>query len=367
MEQSKRTYFENLDGLRAIAAIAVIFTHLSYFIQPKSAFETLIKGVISIGGMGGKLGVIFFFILSGFLITYLLFEERKKTGEVNILKFYVRRILRIWPLYFFTLLFGFLIFPLFSGNQHEVASPLMYSLFLANFDHILNGFPTLSVLGVHWSVCVEEQFYLIWPLFFVWMKKKFLFLTGVIGLILLSQFYFSVYAKNYLGGEYHLISCFKYLCIGALIAFFAFYHPAKIHRFLSQIPKWVSFVFYLSAFLFLLLQHKLIGHASWYKIVYDLVPVTLFVYVLLDQNFSSNSLFKIGKIKLLTWLGKISYGLYLTHMIALNCVVYFMKQPSENLLLLFGSTLLLTIGFSYISYTYFERYFLSFKEKFSRI
>jgi peptidoglycan/LPS O-acetylase OafA/YrhL len=367
MEKSTKTYFENLDGLRAIAAIAVIMTHLSYFIQAKTSLGTLVKGVISIGGMGGKLGVIFFFILSGFLITYLLFEEREKKGGVNIGKFYLRRLLRIWPLYFLTLIFGFWLFPFFLETKHEIASPLMYSLFLANFDHILNGFPTVSILGVHWSVCVEEQFYLIWPLLFVWMKKKMLFIIGVIGFILLSQFYFVSSAIHYQGGEYHLISCFKYLCIGALVAFFAFHHRMYIQSFSSQIPKWFSFLFYASSFCFLLVQHKLFGHAPWYKMMYDLVPVTLFVYVIIDQNFSTNSLFKIGRIKLLTWLGKISYGLYLTHMIALNSVVYFLKEPSENLSVLFSGTLLISILLSYLSYTYFERYFLSFKEKFSRI
>jgi peptidoglycan/LPS O-acetylase OafA/YrhL len=367
MEKSNRTYFENIDGLRALAAIAVILTHLSYFIQPSNFLETILKGIISVGGMGGKLGVIFFFILSGFLITYLLFEERFKKGEINIGKFYIRRLLRIWPLYFLTLLFGFLLFPLILENKDEIASPMMYSLFLANFDHILNGFPTISILGVHWSVCVEEQFYLIWPLLFFFLKKKIFFLIGVIGMIILSQFYFITYGMHYKGGEYNLISCFKYLCIGALIAYFSFFNEPLLNSFFSKIPKWFSFLFYMFLFAFLFIQHKLFGHNTWYKIIYDLVPVILFVYIIIDQNFSSNSFFKISRFNVLTWLGKISYGLYLTHMIALNSVVFFIEKPSENLLVLFCATLLISIILSYLSYTYFERYFLLFKEKFSRI
>ena len=128
------------------------------------------------GTHGGRFGVIFFFVLSGFLITYLMFIEKSKTGQFKLGHFYVRRALRIWPLYFFSLIIGFVLYPMavsYSGFSHdENANLTWYSLFIANFDHIYHGFPTANILGVHWSVCVEEQFYLIWPILIIFLAKK---------------------------------------------------------------------------------------------------------------------------------------------------------------------------------------------------
>jgi peptidoglycan/LPS O-acetylase OafA/YrhL len=107
----QKLHFENLDSLRFFAAIAVVLFHCSnWFKLNNSTTSQLIKKIISFNGLGGNYGVVFFFILSGFLITYLLFIENEKKG-IHLLKFYLRRFFRIWPLYYFTIFIGFLVFP----------------------------------------------------------------------------------------------------------------------------------------------------------------------------------------------------------------------------------------------------------------
>ena len=362
-----KKYFENLDGLRALAAFSVIFTHLSYFILPDSKLKFGLKAIFSFGGVGGRLGVIFFFILSGFLITYLLFTEQEFSKNIQIGKFYIRRVLRIWPLYFITLIIGFFIIPYLKGVGHENASGWMYLLFLANFDHILHGFPTVSVLGVHWSVCVEEQFYIFWPVLFYLLKGKKYFLYGIIGLIIISETYYLFYGQNYKAGDYNLISCLKYLCIGGVLAYFSYFKLKIITVFMNKINKFFTILIYTFSLIFILIQHKLLGHFAFYEVVYDIVPTLFFVFVILDQNFAKNSFFKTGNYSILTYLGKISYGLYLTHMIAMNIVLLFVKNPSENLWIVYSSTILLTLIFSHLSYKYIESYFLKYKDSFSRI
>lgn len=365
-DSSKKLYFENLDGWRAVAAFAVIFAHLSYQIKDNEKFAFALKAILSFGGVGGRLGVIFFFILSGFLITYLLFSEQKIHEKIQIGSFYLRRILRIWPLYYLTLIIGFIILPQIKGIGTENASPLLYSLFLANFDHIYNGFPTLNTLGVHWSVCVEEQFYIIWPLLFWLMQKTKSFVPLTIILIVASEVFFIVSGSKIEAGDYHLFSCFKYLAIGGLLANWAFYHHEKMVQFLSFFNRNLTMSIYFFSLVFIFIQHKILGHYSFYPYTFHVVPTLFFSFVIIEQNFSSYSFFKMGRFKLLTWLGKISYGLYLTHMIGINIALLILKD-AFNIWYLIPLTLFFTISISYLSYHYFEAYFLKLKKSFSKV
>ena len=138
------------------------------------------------------MGVSFFFVLSGFLITYLLIKEKQLTGKVHISSFYIRRTLRIWPLYYFCVLFGFIAFPVlksaFGQVPNETADPFLCSIFLNNFNAIYNGPPDSSILSVLWSVAIEEQFYLLWPiLFYLASPKQYKFIF--LGVIIISIIY----------------------------------------------------------------------------------------------------------------------------------------------------------------------------------
>lgn len=140
-----KIYFENLDGLRFLCFLSVFFFHSFHteysYISNSEAYQ-FIK--IDIFG-NGNLGVNFFFVLSGFLITYLLIQEKRTNGQINLKKFWMRRVLRIWPLFYFAVFFGFFIFPLlksaFGQVPNETATLGYYLAFLNNFDFIKNGSP----------------------------------------------------------------------------------------------------------------------------------------------------------------------------------------------------------------------------------
>lgn len=131
-------------------------------------------------GNGGQ-WVSIFFVLSGFLITYLLIDEYELNQKISIKNFYIRRALRIWPLYYLVVVFTFLIYPFLKslvGMNHTLESSVFYHLtFLSNFD-VINvtkyhlGSDAISQ-NVTWSVSVEEQFYLFWPMIFVFLPKRF--------------------------------------------------------------------------------------------------------------------------------------------------------------------------------------------------
>lgn len=368
----KIIYFKNLDGLRAIAAFSVIFFHISFwFTYPKTDFYDLLIFALAFGGNGGDLGVTFFFILSGFLITYLMFKEQSENGKLNILFFYFRRILRIWPLYYITLLVGFLIYPLISSlaghPSTENASTLLYSIFAVNFDHIYNGSTNNGILGVQWSVAIEEQFYLLWPLLFYFFSKKNIFPFLLLVVIFISELFF-IKAASWEVKYYHLISNFRFLAFGGLLAYLCYFQREWVDYVMKKISRKINFSLYIICVLLLLFQHKLLVTYLNYKYLSHLLPFLFFGFVITEQNFSNNSFFKIGSFRMLNWLGKISYGLYLTHMIAIYIVIgLFPVANSEYVGLKIILTVALTISISYLSYTYIELFFLSLKNKFSVI
>lgn len=165
----------------------------------------------------GNLGVIFFFVLIGFLITYLLIEEKKLNGQIDIKKFCLRSALRIWPMFYFCAGFGFFIFPIlktaFGQPPNETASLISYLTSINNFDLIDKGLPDASILGVLWSVAIEEQFYLVWPIILYLLPIKKYWIPFVI--IIVTSIIYRYFNQSYLLHEFHTLSCIGDTAIGA--------------------------------------------------------------------------------------------------------------------------------------------------------
>ncbi len=366
------TYFKNLDGLRAGAAFTVIFAHICfYFDSPNTPFFNSIRSIASMYGRGGNLGVTFFFIISGFLITYLMFIEQSKNGSINIIHFYIRRVLRIWPLYYATLFVGFFLYPLFirifTGESYqETASWVWYSLFLANYDLIYNGHSSTGILNIQWSVAVEEQFYLLWPLVFIFLNRTKYFHFLLLALVLLSELFYSAKGFENKDWEYHLGSCFRYLSFGSLVAYLCYCKTERVYYFLGKISRLSTFFIYFFCIVLMVFKSKFTGtYIAYY--IYDFILMLFLSFVIVEQNFSPNSFYKIGSFRVMNWLGKISYGLYLTHTIVIVFVLAVFPKGADYVLWKFFSTIVITICISHLSYNYFEKYFLSYKKKFQRI
>lgn len=167
---NERVYFPSLNGLRFIVAFLVIIHHIEQIKAIYGIPNNWESGVIQILG---EQGVSLFFVLSGFLITYLLLEEEKQTGTIKLKDFYVRRILRIWPLYFFTGFLALAVLPqipmfIMPGYGHDFiyrhlgTKIVLFLFFLPNLMPFLGGI--IPYASQTWSVGTEEQFYLIWPL-----------------------------------------------------------------------------------------------------------------------------------------------------------------------------------------------------------
>src|SRR5580698_8543895 len=156
--KSTRYYRPELDLLRFFAVAMVVQFHLFPAAKGTSIPETIFNALHASGGAG----VCLFFLLSAFLISELLLREVETTGTVHIKSFYLRRILRIWPLFFFILVLVciFTIVPPRAPVSHWAL--LAFAFLAGNWYMVFHGFPA-GFIGPLWSVSVEEQFYLLWP------------------------------------------------------------------------------------------------------------------------------------------------------------------------------------------------------------
>jgi peptidoglycan/LPS O-acetylase OafA/YrhL len=306
MTSQPKFHFKNLDSIRTIAFVSTFLAHAFYtqnpIIENTSIFQTAIRFQEVFG-----FGVPVFFVLSGFLITYLMFLEYEKTGTFSVRDFYMRRVLRIWPVFFLVVFIGFVVFPFFRsqllGEPHfETARWWMYVSFLSNFDQIKLGLPYGVGLGPTWSVSVEEQFYFLWPLLFVAFKfRKMIF-------PILIVFVFSITISLLFNlRPTHTVYCMVYLSIGALCGYLAYFK----NTFVLQITN-VHILVPIGVILSLIFLMNYYGTFSFSYMYIPLIALMI-GYVILHQCYGNNLNF--GSIPFFERLGKYTYGLYLYHVV----------------------------------------------------
>lgn len=365
-----KIYFPNLNGIRFVAAFLVIIHHIEQFKSILGYKNNWGNPTIQ---QIGPLGVILFFVLSGFLITYLLLVEEKQTKTISIKSFYMRRILRIWPLYYFIILLSFFVLsniPFFNlGEWSEmIFNDLSYKLvffilFLPNIALLI--FPPVPYASQSWSVGVEEQFYLIWPILMKnFTNKKQLLLAIIICYLLIKIFFFPVFETYVFWNETlektkAIFNSFSIDCmaIGGLFAVFLFEKNKILKLFFSKYVQ-ITTILILTVLIFKGVE---IPYAN-----FEFYAV-LFGVIIINLAANKNTLIKLEN-NIFHYLGKISYGIYMFHPIAIILTLKVLyKYNISNIYVQIVLTSLVTISISSISYKYFESYFIKRKNTFSKI
>lgn len=366
----ERPFFNNLNGLRFVGALTVLIFHcftLQREIWGDFYNGTIFHFVFSVASKG-HLGVNLFFVLSGFLITYLLLHEYARTGKINILNYLLRRFLRIWPLYFLVVLFGFFLFPKLPYGIVTIHEFWRFALFLSNFDEIIHGInDKINFLSATWSVSIEEQFYLVWGflLGLIPFKKSFSFPVFFVVIILGSIVFRSFYWFDSRIIYFHTFSIMSDLGIGGLIGFLAF--KGKIQSSFERVKKWQWIVFYVISTL-LILGSNSIFEGSLIAFERTVIGI-IFAIFILEQVYAKNSFYKIDKIPYFFSSGELTYGFYMFHCILIYYWSTFFKthgftdhlwQFLVYVVLVFFSTYVV----AWISLHYFERPILGLKKYF---
>jgi len=372
MEPFQKIYFPNLNGLRFIAAFMVIIHHLEQVLYVFGHDNNWNNPIIFlIGGLGVEL----FFVLSGFLITYLLLTEEKNTKQISIKDFYIRRVLRIWPLYYFLVVLAFFVFPHINAFQiptyseqlasHYWQALILFVLFLPNLA--LSGYGlVVPYASQAWSVGVEEQFYLIWPILMKFFKNKLNVLLSVILLYLLMKFLGFRFIERFLFWNHWLdlfnsfwfsfkIDC---MAIGGVFSYILF----SKHKILNLLFH--KYVFALSLLTVVILISFSVGIPYIQQEVY-----AVFFGIIILNLATNNNGGLILENKIFNYLGKISYGLYMYHVIAIViCIQLFNFFGILNYhIFLLLTCLSVTILLASISYKFIEKRFISLKTKYSKV
>jgi len=374
MEPHSKKYFSNLDGLRFILAFVVIGGHAMLGSVLSLVVPTDFLKRLAVVLNSGHLAVSFFFVLSGFLITFLMIEEKEKTGKFSITHFYLRRICRIWPLYYLTLLFGFFIYPhvkvLLGYVDQNPYSLIHQLLFLGNFDSIrvaregLVGVAPMMI-GITWSVSIEEQFYLIWPVTFAFVKPTRFWLICIF--VIAGSWWFRFLTPDW-NLYFHTLSVISDMGIGALGACVVYYNRSFI-LFMERIPKWIILVLYLLGFILLmyddLFGKYLIAHS------YRVITGLFFAFIILEQCYSSHSFYKFGRCKTISAAGKYTYALYMLHPIGIQASIIIFRglhiDRAESIpygLLYYFIAAVSSLVLAALSYRFIEQYFLQLRKKF---
>lgn len=235
---------------------------------------------------------------------------------------------------------------------------------------IKNGLPDASTLGALWSVAIEEQFYMVWPLvlYVLPIQRYYIAFSGVI----VASWIFRYTNTNPMLHEFHTFSCMGDMAVGALGAWLVS-ERVRFKMYITQLRKYqIMMVYTLFASMFFMRQ-------DWVELS-PVVPVfertalaVLILLIILEQNYACNSFFKLGRLRHFSDLGVISYGLYCLHFVGILITTSLTQllgcntQLWQVLFLETGMALFITIALSLISYRILEQPFLQLKERFSGV
>lgn len=325
---SKRFHRPELDALRFGAFLLVFLHHALPHSSSEIAGSRIVAQGVAAFARAGALGVDLFFALSAYLITELLLREQRATGALDTRAFYVRRILRIWPLYFFAL---FVLAPLMG----EPLPALPYALLAGNWVCAFAGFPA-SAFALLWSVSIEEQFYLVWP----WIMGR----RSAIAMLVIASVTRIVLAATgaiHPGVWCNTLARLDPIAGGALLSFLLAGRTPE----LSAIER-IALV--CAGALGFLGAGGFAPHDGWAIVVsYPVAAASAAAILYASLGVPMRS-------RVLGYLGKISFGLYVFHAGVLKLVPF---APAA---------LLLTIAFAAVSYRFLESPFLRLKERFAR-
>jgi len=367
-----RIYFEHLDVIRFFAAFMILILHayeawVGWYGELGILTNGTYEDLTFFGKLGDRfirnmgMGVDIFFLLSGFLITYILIEEKKRYSKIAIKKFIIRRTLRIWPLYF--ILVAAAPFLVSWLNTSPTPNYIPNILFINNFEGIKTQQWTYP-FAHFWSICIEEHFYLVWPFIIAFIPNKRLIPTFIFIIALSISFrIYTSYTMQYPWYTLylHTLSRIDVLVIGAIGAYFYSEKPFKIK--LNRMVRYILLVLLVVSLSIepveLWNSHFLAGFKKFFYI--GIISV-----LLLDYNFNPNFMHILPRKSIFHYLGKVSYGIYMySNIIVLIVIKKFMWTfESNNIWFFIFLNVSLSIIIPIISYELLEKHILKLNKRF---
>lgn len=349
-------HLPSLDGFRALSILIVILGHAKF----SRGFPAELKNVLDRAGVDGSLGVRIFFVLSGFLITTLLIKEEVLTGRIDLKKFYSRRIFRIIPAFYIFIAILLLLnhFLSWGIDWRLLASP---ALFLSNFSFL----PSVYITGHTWSLAIEEQYYLLWPVLF--KKKKLAAIVLAVSCFILSPLFHRFMHHIPSIKDAVLIPFWMYadaIFIGSLLAIALSKEVLNIERIRKN--KTVINIFgWITCFL---IQSMIINHLTGFTgtIILRHIQILVIALLITANIFRGNDLFsRFFNSAIMEPIGEASYSLYLWQQLFLIPIL--VDFQNEKLWTHFPVNIILVFATGFLSYFFIEKIFLKMKEKYKKV
>lgn len=346
----------------------MVFLHHAFPHQPEfwtklgvpSAFAVLLSGI----GACGAFGVSLFFVLSAYLITELLLREKEMVGTLDVKSFYVRRILRIWPLYFFFLALAAAMQWFVPGQHVGWRTGLAFTALAGNWYIVFVGFPS-SVIFPLWSVSIEEQFYLTWPLIVRRVSQwgMVAFAMGLLVIATVTRFYLGAHHLTESQVWCNTLVQFDPIAAGILIAVLLKGAVPQLSKLARSTMIVVGVACLATAALYFGIKNDPLTTT---RIVLGYPAVALGGVLLLLAVLRDGA----KPARALVYLGRISYGLYVFHVLGLLISDYVVPNQGANLAryglrVFVGFTL--TVTMAAISYRWLETPFLHLKQRFTYV
>lgn len=363
--KSNRRYFHTFDALRFFAFFKVFLLHLPIVAFP---WFNYLKA-------GGGIGVQFFFVLSGFLITYIILEEKNRTGTLNLKNFFVRRVLRIWPLYYLMVLVAYATPYILDHFLHLSSSPEGYEpqlwvslTFLENYKMMITGeHANVSPLSVMWSLCIEEHYYIVWGMLLYFINTKRLHIVIIISILLGGVSRFAYYQLDIPASD--LPTNIDLFAFGAIPAYMLVYHPQKLAKLLGNISLFRKRIFVLVLLVVVTICSQYAGDDGPFVLLTTLLGA-LFT-ILIAFTLPDNKMLKISDKNWLSRMGVYTYGLYLYHTLVINLLLQLFAKGGWGVdkpvyaIVFFIISLIGSLLCSVASYHLFEKMFLRLKRYFN--
>jgi peptidoglycan/LPS O-acetylase OafA/YrhL len=340
---AKTKKFGSLDGLRAIAILAVVWHHAG---APVPGWQITIRGF---------LGVDLFFIISGFLIVTLLLRERRSTGTISLASFYIRRILRIFPAYYLmVLMVGTIAYFKPDGNTSEaVKRDLPYALLFVS-----NLVPLYSQLSITWSLSVEEQFYFVVPTLVKYSRRALPILL-LIAYLLVCVPPFGIFpALRW--PAFFKETTFGPILLGAMLACIL-NEPRGFSRVLHLVG-WRPASLIALGLAFAIAGYLPADVSGWPRIAVHWAMLALVASCVVRET---NMLAPVLSLWPMRRIGVVSYGIYLYHLLVMHFVLRALSVVGLTLgFSNFVGTALATWAVAELSYRFLESPFLALKSRY---
>lgn len=328
---------------------------------------------------GGGIGVSFFFVLSGFLITYILTVDKLNHGNISPKKFFVRRAFRIWPLFYLMVIIALVIPPDFAqhigfhmnGGGYE--PDWRFSLTFTENIHMIiqDNVPRTTPLSVFWSLCIEEHFYILWMIAFFFLKQRWIpwFLSISVVFALIFRIIEPGLYNNEVVTWHGLFSNLDYFAVSGLLGYFVAKNYEGVAAFVNKIPFYIRALYVAGVVLMIYFLAAIFEHDVYVLNVLRYTITAIIFTGLLLVFIPADSKLRFSEKNVFTKLGKISYGLYVYHIVWVHVVYKFYRDyqievdTMRNYILFLMITFSLTVVTSYLSYKFFEMPFLKWREK----